>query len=131
MANVRVQVPQEFRRWVEGLTGGIPVTAEAALLWTAVGETMFIKTQEFVHVLSGDLKASGRLVETQVDGHLATFEIEYGGTATGTHTVDYAPYEIARGGTHDFPARAARATEEMFEGAVSDMLLKMIEDAVN
>jgi hypothetical protein len=61
-------------------------------------EEAFRDTQTTVHVITGALKASGKLDTDFLDD-------EFRGTITyGGGSVDYAEYEQRRGGTHDFMA---------------------------
>lgn len=55
-----------------------------------------------VHVRTGSLKASGKS-ETRSEEHTWDGEFSFGGPSTGINNpVDYAIYEKARGGAHDF-----------------------------
>lgn len=78
----------------------------------AIATAMFQTTQLFVHaegvsaggyVRTGSLRASGKLTSRRRDHGWAS-TIKYGGEASGfPHSpVDYAVFELARGGTHDF-----------------------------
>jgi hypothetical protein len=98
--------------------------------WRTVGkmETIlaeaFAQTQAATHVITGSLKASGT-TESDFDGkdHW-TGTISYGGPSTGPNNpVDYAIYEMNRGGSHDFfsqmPAfekKIQAALDTFFEG---------------
>lgn len=62
----------------------------------AVLQGIFAETQALVHVVSGELKASGR-VHSQVTGSVWEGTIAYGGPG-----VPQAIYEIERGGNHDY-----------------------------
>lgn len=66
----------------------------------------FAATQAATHIITGSLKASGKTssdfspAAAQWEG-----EITYGGASLGPiNPVDYAIYEQARGGAHDFMA---------------------------
>lgn len=62
----------------------------------------FLDTQSRTHVLSGSLKASGRMESGVEDGEWQG-TISYGGASAGPNSVvDYAIYEMQRGGEHDF-----------------------------
>jgi hypothetical protein len=63
----------------------------------------FADTQAKTHVITGSLKASGK-TETDFDSQGNwTGAISYGGASAGPNNpVDYAIYEMARGGEHDF-----------------------------
>lgn len=60
----------------------------------------FMATLAAVHVITGSLKGSGR-TETEFDGTTWQGTILYGGPSPGPNNpVDYAIYELARGGDH-------------------------------
>lgn len=74
----------------------------------ALLKAAFVQTQAETHVITGSLKASGK-TESDFDGDVWTGNITYGGALWRTPTpgpandpVDYAIYEMARGGAHDF-----------------------------
>lgn len=69
---------------------------------------MFVTTQVATHVISGSLKASGTR-SSDFDGDTWEGQISYGGPLTKAphpgpvhDPVDYAIYEMNRGGAHDF-----------------------------
>lgn len=73
-----------------------------------VHRAVFVDTQARTHIITGSLKASGKS-ETDFDGETWTGKITYGGVlwkpaAPGppNDPVDYAIYEMDRGGSHDF-----------------------------
>jgi len=87
----------------------------------AVLHAVFLDTQARTHVITGSLKASGTS-ESDYDGDGWKGNITYGGVSTGPNNpVDYAIYEMARGGEHDFfgnipefyPAFEAAITKHM------------------
>lgn len=111
----RIEVSQEMHRWVAAL-GDFQLDDAALTEWHAANDKFFDRTQRYVHVLSGDLKTSGRM-SSDVDGKRLVGSTEYGGTTGTEGQVDYAIYEIARGGSHDFIGRAlASATDDFQEG---------------
>lgn len=64
----------------------------------------FLDTQARTHVITGSLKMSGKVAsDFHADGNWEG-SITYGGAAAGAvnDPVDYAVYEMARGGDHDF-----------------------------
>lgn len=84
----------------------------------------FAETQAATHVITGSLKASGKTA-SDFDGDEWTGEITYGGAlwkpaAPGppNNPVDYAIYEMARGGAHDFFGPLVA-----YEGAVEQILV--------
>ena len=71
-------------------------------------KAMFVLTQAATHVISGSLKASGTM-ESDFNKYIWTGRIMYGGALHRTAVpgppnplVDYAIYEMQRGGSHDF-----------------------------
>lgn len=77
----------------------------------------FLGTKADTHVISTSLKNSGR-TSSDYDGHTWTGEITYGGPSI-PHEVDYAVYEQARGGDHDFMV-AAYESEPEFQAIMED-----------
>lgn len=96
----------------------------------AVLQAAFLETQAATHIITGSLKASGTTSSDFTDDRVWEGEITYGGqlhrsAAPGppNDPVDYAIYEMARGGLHDFFAGLPafdpaweRAIEMHFEG---------------
>lgn len=77
----------------------------------------FVETQAFTHIITGSLKASGR-TSSSFEGRTWEGHITYGGPSAGPNNpVDYAIYERARGGEHDF-FRNLPAYDELFIEAV-------------
>lgn len=94
------------------------------LRFEAILASQFSATQARVHIDTTSLKNSGRQKSTM---HRATSvwegTITYGGRSRPIPEVKYAPYEQARGGSHDFmqPAvkldkRYLRAILDFFDG---------------
>lgn len=88
----------------------------------AVLTGQYAATQVAVHIETGSLKTSGRH-DSNADRHTWRGEIVYGGPAPGAvnNPVDYAIYEKARGGHHDFIAPAV-AQDEAYGAVVLDHL---------
>lgn len=79
----------------------------------------FAATQAATHIITTSLKQSGK-VESDFDGAHWEGSIEYGGDSTGPiNPVDYAIYEMARGGDHNFLA-PAEAAEPAFEAIIAE-----------
>jgi hypothetical protein len=107
---MRIVVPEKFQRWTLGartLAGGF--RGVGGPLWHLANEQFFSYTQEYVHVVSGDLKRSGR-EEVGLEGARVVATVEY-----GNEEVPYAQIEIDRGGDHDFMGRAWEASQPIFE----------------
>ena len=74
----------------------------------------FAATQAATHIITTSLKQSGK-TDSDWDGANWEGHITYGGESTGPISdVDYAIYEMARGGDHDF-LRPAYEAEPAFE----------------
>jgi hypothetical protein len=99
----------QFDRWVEGLADMDSVEPEAVEIWEQATEYFYGRTQEAVHILTGDLKASG---EYEIEPNGTTVE---GVVSYGNEDVDYAIYELRRGGDHDFLNGAFADTEDHFK----------------
>lgn len=118
-----------IRRWayaLENMAGPLhaPV-GEMEVLFHAA----FEETQAATHIITGSLKASGH-TDTDVSENAWTGQIIYGGPLFGVPApgppndpVDYAIYELARGGAHDFLAPA--------EAIFNDTTVNQILDAYN
>lgn len=78
----------------------------------------FLETQAATHVITGSLKLSGT-TSSEFDGDVWTGTITYGGPSAGPNNpVEYAIYEMARGGAHDFLAPLT-ALDDAFLEAVA------------
>lgn len=117
-ASLKVVVDPKFVQWRQSF-GQLPVRATAQTrMWQIAGDVMFDKSQQKVHVLSGDLKSSGRPAETKVEGLTVVAEIAY--------EAEHALFEFSRGGDHDALTRAFEETLKVFEKT----LLAMMENAM-
>jgi hypothetical protein len=71
-------------------------------------------SQDEVHIITGSLKGSGRW-EVERGRVRTTVRVIYGGPSSGPISpVDYAIYEQARGGAHDFMGPAVDRTQSMY-----------------
>jgi hypothetical protein len=106
----KIITPRNFVSWSLGarsIAGGF--LGAGAPLWHLANEHIFAETQRYVHVITGDLKESGR-EEVHLEGLRVVATVSYGGG-----DVDYAEYEFARGGTHDALARGWEASQGTFQ----------------
>lgn len=97
-----VRVTVHVKPWLDALDAHIGPGSETVLALGAVLAAQFEQTQQYVHVVTGSLKASGRSKQrTNEDSW--TGEIRYGGSAPGyPHpVVRYAEEEFTRGASHD------------------------------
>lgn len=80
-----------------------PPTHKTVFALETVLKTAFLDTQEKVHVITASLKMSGKTSSDFTADDEWTGEITYGGVSAGVNNpVDYALYEMERGGEHDF-----------------------------
>lgn len=120
MANGTVQiiVPDQFERWIRGfqeLPGD--VMREAEHHWAIATDLFFDRTQDAVHIQSGDLKASGRS-SVRREGTSVIGEVKYGGVMGTRGMVDYAMEEEDRGGEHAYLSIGWQAAESAFNEAM-------------
>jgi hypothetical protein len=88
--------------------------------WEQVTEKFFDATQEVVHVITGQLRNSGKVSVTEQSGRFQG-EVEY--------TASYAAEEFGRGGPHDALQRGYELVQGEFEPAVQRALQKAVERA--
>ena len=98
----------QYDKWVSGLGDMDSLEPETVEIWQQATEYFFGRTQERVHILTGALKTSGQY-EMETDGAQVDGVVSYGGGV-----VDYAAYELRRGGSHDFLNEPFRDTEDHF-----------------
>lgn len=133
MANsVRFVSDGNFQHWLSSFKdlSRVKVSPAAEKEWRLANEVFFQFTQSYVHVLSSDLKGSGRM-ETSINGAQIDADITYGGTignATGRR-VDYAQHELARGGSHDFIRRGYLKSEKILQDGIGKSLMAMMDEA--
>lgn len=97
-----------IKNWVKSIKGTAGPPHKVVGELEALLQSAFAETQASTHVITGSLKASGK-TETDFDGEEWSGAIEYGGILWKTAApgppndpVDYAIFEMARGGEHDF-----------------------------
>ena len=110
--SIEVNVSDSFERWAEGFSHlERDLLDEAKETWRDATEYMFSASQDYVHVLSGQLKASG-VASVDVDAGEVVGRVEY--------LADYAIYEHARGGSHAFLQLAYLDAQSTFENALAE-----------
>lgn len=115
---IRVEISHDYDRWIRGFAEmEMGMSAAAHREWQAAIETMFDRSQDVVHVITGRLKASGSTRVWQ-EGHSIMGEIRY--------DTPYAEAEENRGGSHAYLHRALEATESRFEDALPHAFESMI-----
>lgn len=116
---IEITISPEMGRWERGFAR-MPIEAAAAALpgWQAAADVMFDKSQQFVHVISGDLKSACDGPTMSVDRGSLVAEILY--------DTDYAIYEHARGGDHAWLDRAYEATSRQFEQALGEAFERLV-----
>lgn len=95
----------------------LPEAAEEE--WRQATDFFFDRTQAAVHILSGDLKTSGRSDVHREGPATVVGEVVYGGVMGSEGFVDYAEYEARRGGDHDWMAVAWEQSEREFSDALT------------
>lgn len=132
---IRITTDQTFALWVRSFTklGSIPISPAAVEEWEQAVEVMFDLTQQYAHVLSGDMVRSGEMGIDEVSRTSIQASIRYGGgqrSNTKPHwkhqTIDYTKYELRRGGSHDFFQRAHQAAENRLQRGARDALMAHI-----
>lgn len=88
--------------------------------WENVTEEFFDATQEVVHVITGQLRSSGK-ASVEADGASFVGTVEY--------TAPYAAEEFGRGGPHDAIQRGYENVMERFPEAVQRTLAAALEGA--
>lgn len=118
--------------WVRGTTafGKLLDTRLQVKLLNALDAT-FDMTQELVHIITGSLRGSGRKEIEQTGAATFRVAVIYGGPAPGfpNDPVDYAIFEMARGGSHDFMTPAVVATEHEYPRAMADAVTEAFKAA--
>lgn len=120
MSRVEIRVSSNWDRWQTGLRHldrelGIAVEQ----VWDATTDVFFDRSQEYAHVLSGDMKDAGRATISHEGRGTIVGTVEYadrGDKKGGVHAV----MEEKRGGEHAFLTRAWEATEAMFSRAIPE-----------
>ena len=87
----------------------------------AVLTRQYEATRANVHVITGSLKSSARVASNATEDKWEGV-ISYGGPSTGVHNpVDYAEFELERGGRHDF-LEPARVMSQQYIDAINEFL---------
>jgi hypothetical protein len=103
---IEVRISPNFVRWEQGFADLPGAAARAAFrAWDDAARSFYGLSQEYVHVVSGDLKRSGSF-KTRADRD--------GLVAAVTYDSDHAIYEEMRGGPHAFLGRAWEQSEAAF-----------------
>ena len=125
MARAGVQIQVEgIRRWENGLTN-LQVDANAKAVWDQAADVYFARTQQYAHVISGDMKRTGSKT-TRIEGQTVVSGAVYGGIAPSGKNVNYVQFEIARGGSHDFLGRAIVSTQRIFQSVMAEAAAAMV-----
>lgn len=113
---LRIEGPLD--EWIEGLDQfAEDMERESADLWHGAVKAMFDRSQEVVHVQTGELKASGEFEVEVVDGEVVA-SVEY--------HAEHAVYEHARGGDHAFLQRAWEDTADEFEDRLEETFDRVV-----
>lgn len=99
---------EAISEWIARLDAAAGPSYKTTVELEALLRAAFVETQAATHIITGSLKASGK-TESDFDGDIWTGKIVYGGALWKTPApgppndpVDYAIFEMARGGEHDF-----------------------------
>lgn len=99
---------ETIKGWIANLEEAAGPHYKTTVQLEALLRAAFLNTQARTHIITGSLKASGK-TDSDFDGDVWTGTITYGGALWKTPApgppndpVDYAIYEMARGGDHDF-----------------------------
>lgn len=110
MTSADVSITPNFLQWADVFDSlGQIATNEARSVWEEFGQAFFDRTQEYAHVITGEMKASGHL-DVGGEGLETSIEVHY--------DAEYTKYELARGGSHDFMTRGWQASRADFEQAM-------------
>lgn len=127
-------VPDErYLKWIRGfdVLASEGIGQEQVDMWEAAVEMFYVQTQRFAHVLSGDMKRSGRM-EARKDGPLRVVgTVRYGGVNGTKGPVDYVAYEVRRGGSHDFFSRGMGVARKRMQKAVGDAAFRRLKELMN
>lgn len=134
-SEIRIYPDARFVRWQRNFDklGTKPMSREAIEEWEIATEVMFDLTQQYAHVLSGDMKGSGEMEIASSTPTSITAHITYGGGQRSNvkphwkhQTIDYTQYELQRGESHDFFSRAhQRAQDRLEKGSLNAMMAQM------
>ena len=126
----RLRIKTDIDRWVTaaGKFGALAEKFHRADVAKA-GQATFDLTQDYVHVITGSLKLSGKLDFEQKRGGTKVL-ITYGGESGGPkNPVTYAAIEWERGGPHDWMTPAITETADLYPEALAASLLKALKAA--
>lgn len=132
--NLRVTVDSQYHKWEAGFarlgSGEIPHSAVRA--WEDACEVYYGATQQYVHVISGDLKKSGRM-HVHREASRVVGEISYAGKRRSKKhgLVDYTWYEVRRGGSHDFFRRAFVKSAPIMEEMAALMVGRALKELMD
>lgn len=117
--SVRFDTPIEWELWILGFDRmGRDIRRAGIVHWQIATEVFYSATQEYVHILSGGLLASGSYqVFAFETGRRIIGEVKYGGKK-----VKYAKIENNRGGEHAYMVRGWEATQAQFEMSINDSM---------
>lgn len=111
MPGIEIQISRDWDRWIREF-GQMAVTLPQEFVdeWQLAADLMYDRSQQYVHVITGQLKASGKPPVMSREGRNVVAAVEY--------TAPYAAYEERRGDTHGFLQRAYTDVESEFRSAL-------------
>jgi len=111
MPGISIEISRQWDEWIRGMRAiGMTFPAELAQEWQLAADLMYDRSQQYVHVITGQLKGSGVPPRMSMERGNVVAEVEY--------TAPYAAFEERRGGTHSFLQRAYTDVEGEFTRAL-------------
>lgn len=122
----RLWISIDVDEWLDALDAHEGPGIETLLALQSTLAAGFAETQALVHVVSGSLKASGRM-GTDTDDNSWTGEITYGGPAPGAPKpyVNYARKEFGRGEEHNAMANLDLLTSDFLEAMTATVKARL------
>jgi hypothetical protein len=118
VTGVTLQMPAELLRWQAGFHNlSRTLVEQGEEEWQAATEVFFEATQRVVHVITGELKASGKM-RVEKRGSQLIGEVRY--------TADYAMAEERRGGQHAFMTRGWELSQATYRAALGRIYGKVV-----
>ena len=115
---IRLDVSSELGAWIDGFEElGNGPSDEMVESWRIAADELFAKADSIVHVITGQLKASGSVSVDQEGFSLS---------AVLLYAADYAVYEHERGGAHSWIDLAWAESQDGFKDALVDGFVRTV-----
>lgn len=116
--SAKFTVSADLGRWISGTRRfEQDMHDEVRRQFAAANDVFYDKTQQYVHVETGNLKSSGKREYEEERGEV---------TALLVYDTDYAIYEENRGGSHAYMSRGWQAAESTFERAMPEAFERVV-----